>query len=389
MSGSGTFLLISKAAVSQFEKSSADFRGFLTRFLVPGGPVRRFPNGAIEIDWAHFGGKEEHPLRSFASADCRLEGAAVFRTLGGLLPKRFYSIQYPADYQEKLRSEISFIGGQGRMSPATEGEFDLRNLSIAVIFRGRVGKDVRRAFSDAVAVWGKSAAEHGAFEDGPVTLASLGVTFSGSRARFHIDAGRSGQDTINWLTLAILDFGYEVHPVTFVKFGYTDAELDTLFGAAKREAVTVEFRDISAPANPPLALEGVPATFVPGEAFPDATVRSKSFRVLTLPINEWDSFVATVYFAESLEAEQRRDFVALVDAWLLLASYGGLGGRGTHSADEVTFDDSTDSAIIKADMGDTDPRTALRVLVRAVEGFQRGGGIAIDAIVFGSGGLEV
>ena len=44
------FLLVSKAAVERLEKSSSGFRQFLARFGVAGGPVRRFPNGAIEIN---------------------------------------------------------------------------------------------------------------------------------------------------------------------------------------------------------------------------------------------------------------------------------------------------------------------------------------------------
>jgi hypothetical protein len=349
--------------------------------------MRRFPNGAIEIEQASVGEEPEHPLKVYASPNCGLEGGSVVRTLGPFVPKRFYWIQYPPDYQDRLKTECSFFGGESTVSSPAPGEFDLANLSVAVLFRGRVGKGVRRAFTDAVAAWGRAAAQGGAFEDGPVTLASTGVTFTGARAQFRIDASRSGQDTVNWLTLTILDFGYDVHPVTDVRFGHTCSELDTIFGAAKGERVTVEFSGDSTPAGPRADVAASPATYVPPEAKADASVQSKHFRVLTLPINEWDSFVATVYFADSPGVESRRDFVALVEAWLLLASYGGFGGRGSHSSDSVAFDDSTDSAVVSADMGDTDPRTALRVLIRSLEGFESGSTTAIDAVVFGSRGI--
>src|SRR5205814_861726 len=109
-------------------------------------------------------------------------------------------------YQEGLRSEASFAVGQGRVRPPAPGEFELDRLEATVAFRTRAGKAVRQAFVEAVAAWALAAAERGAFDDGPVALASPGVEFAGTRARFRLDARRSGQDTLNWLALALLDF---------------------------------------------------------------------------------------------------------------------------------------------------------------------------------------
>ena len=50
--------------------------------------------------------------------------------------------------------------------------------------------------------------------------------------------------------------------------------------------------------------------------------------------------------------------------------------------DAVEFDDATDSAIIRADMGDCDPGIALPVLIRSLEGFESAGP-PVDALVFG------
>jgi hypothetical protein len=375
-------ILISKEAVRRLEQSSPGFRAFLDRFLGPGGPVRRFPNGAIEIDEEKIHEEVYHALGSDVTLDCRLEGRAVTRTLGPFLPKRFYGFQYPFDYQEKLKSEVSFWSGQSTMLPPAPGEFELASLRVAVGFRSRTGKQVRESFAAAVAAWGQAAAEHGAFEDGPARLASPGVTFAGNRALFRIDASRSGQDTLNWLSLVILDFGYEVQSVTKVTYGQTDERIDAMLGPARSEPVVVEFPG-DRPAMVPRSGETeAPTTHVPREARPCSSFHSKRFPVLALPIDEWDNFATTIYFGRSLRPEEREGLVALIAAWLLLGSYGGLGGVGTHSADEVAFDEVTDSAVIKADMGDADPEIAIPTLIRSLEGFESGAA-PIDAVIFG------
>ena len=269
------------------------------------------------------------------------------------------------------------------MRAPTPGEFELADLSVAVVFRGRVGKGVRRAFVDAVAAWGRAAVERGAFHDGPIRLASPGVTFVGTRAQFRIDASRSGQDTLNWLSLVMLDFGYEAHPISSVNFAHSDAELDAMFGPPSAAPILVPF-----PATPlasELPAEGEAAgMYVPLGARPHGSLHSKSFRVLELPVNEWDSFVSTVYFARNPRSEERRRFVALVRAWLHLGIFGGLGGGRTHWAEDVKFDEATDSAIIEADMGQADPDIAQRILIWALEGFETQDGAPIDALVFGT-----
>jgi hypothetical protein len=381
------FRLLSRSAVEQILQSGPEFREFLDRFVAPGGPVRRFPNGAVEIDDARVGDEElARAFRSCAASGCRIEGAYVFQTLGSFAPKRYFYVQYPVAYQEKLKTEDSFQVGQGRVRPPAPGEFELDHLEVTVGFRTRVSKAIRQEFVDTIAAWGAAAAGQGAFDDGPISFASPGVEFSGTRARFFLDARLSGQDTLNWLALVILDFGEDVHTTTGVYFGSTPEFLDDMIGPVRNEWALVAFPKDGSESTPAQSVATEPVGHVPPEAKPDSGVVSRSFPVLALPINEWDSFVATVYFGRPLLVEERGELTSLIDAWLLLGSYGGFGGRGTHSSDKVKFDDATDSLNLKADMGDVDPEISLQVLIRTLEGFESAGA-PIDAIVFGRAGL--
>jgi YD repeat-containing protein len=104
---------------------------------------------------------------------------------------------------------------------------------------------------------------------------------------------------------------------------------------------------------------------------------------LALPDDEWDRFVVTVYFTKPQLPAERKEFTSLIQSWLLLGSYGGFGGHGIHCSREIEFNDATDSVVIRADMGDSDPQESLNVLIQSLEGFVRGS-TPIDAIVFGS-----
>jgi hypothetical protein len=183
----------------------------------------------------------------------------------------------------------------------------------------------------------------------------------------------------------MLDFGEDVHTTTRVDFGKSPEILENILGPIRGDTTIVEFAGDRREQAIPGSAESIPATHVPPNAKPARGIRSRSFAVLALPVDEWDSFVATIYFGRPFQRDERERLVALLGAWLLLASYGGLGGVGTHSADDVAFDEATDSVIIQADMGDVDPRIALRVLVKSLEGFESSGP-PIDAIVLGQSG---
>ncbi len=312
----------------------------------------------------------------------RIEGANLFPPIGPFSSGRFYYIQYPESYQRKLKSENSFFAGRGLVRPPSPGVYELDRLVVTVGFRSRPSRATRLAFADAITAWAQAAGEHGAFDDGPVALASPGVSFNGVRAWFQLDAGRSGQDTLNWLALTVLDFGEDVHTTTEIRCGEDPAILDLCFGPIRGEIVVIGFGGDRREEVVAGSAESAPTSHVPPGAKRARGVRSARFPVLELPYSEWDRFEATVYFGRAFQREEQELLIQLLDAWLLLASYGDMGGVGSHGADPVRVDEATDSAIISADMGDVDPRIALKILINALEGFE-GTGPAIEAVVFG------
>jgi hypothetical protein len=386
MNKNNLFRILSRSAVDYLLQSGPKFREFLDRYLILDGPVRRFPNGAIEIDESRVGDEAMEAMIAYTSnapGSFGIEGAGLFSPIGPFSSNREYAIQYPRSYQEKLKSEESFAVGIGRYRSPLPGEFELERLKVTIGFRTRPSKTVRLAFADAVASWAGSASERGAFDDGPVALISPDVSFNGIRAWFQIDVQRSGQDTLNWLSLVVLDFGEDIHTTTRVSIGQSTEIHEISFGPLRGATVAVRFtsnhREVLISGGDG---EANSASHVPPTAKRAKGLRSATFPILSLPYNEWDSFTATIYFGRPFRLNEREELAKLLNGWLVLASYGGMGGRGSHGFDELEFDDAKKSVAIHADMGDVEYKISLKILIKSLEGYELHGP-PIEAIVFG------
>jgi hypothetical protein len=383
------FRILSRTVVNRLLRVGPSFGEFLGRHLVPKGPVRRFPNGAVEIDEDRVG---DELLQVFVACgndlNWALEGAGIYPPIGPFSSDKMYCIQYTKDYQELMKSEVSFSAGRGRYRPPSPGEYDLDRLEVIVAFRRKPPRAARRAFAAAIADWSRAASERGAFNDGPIALASPSVSFNNVRAWFQIDARRSGQDTLNWLALAILDFGEDTHTLTDVDFGEDPKIVYLNVGPISGDIFEVSFAEghpeetISGPSGPS------PHSHVPPEAKRAVGVKSGKFTVLALPYDEWDSFTAAIYFGRPFQHDERERLAKLLDAWLVLAAYGGMGGGHCgYTGTEIAFNEATDSATIRTDMGDVNPRVALKILIKSLEGYEMSGP-TIEAVVFGKTLLE-
>lgn len=378
------FQILSRTAVDRLLHAAPGFGEFLDRHLMPGGLARRFPNGAVEIDFTTAGDELWGVFRACADTAQAwgFEGRGIYPPIGPFSSYRRFCIQYSSDYQKKFASEVSFSAGRGQYRPPSAGEYELDRLEVVVGFRRKPPRAARRALAAAVAGWAEAAGERGAFDDGPIALASAGVSFNNVRAWFRVDARRSGQDTLNWLALTLLDFGEDVHTVIGVDFGEDPKILDLNLGPIEGDIFEVSFAE----GHAEVALTGPggpgPLSHVPADARRAPGVKSKKFPILALPCDEWDRFTATVYFGRPFQQDERENLSELIRAWLLLCSYGGLGGVGSHNGDEAEYDDARNAATFGGDMGDVDPRVALKVLIKALEGYQMTGP-PIDAVVFG------
>jgi len=84
------FQILARSTVRRLLRAGPNFGEFLDRFAVPGGPVRRFPNGGVEIDRSRVQGELAAAFVACTTPGCEIEGASVFRSIGPFSPKRQY-----------------------------------------------------------------------------------------------------------------------------------------------------------------------------------------------------------------------------------------------------------------------------------------------------------
>jgi hypothetical protein len=231
------------------------------------------------------------------------------------------------------------------------------------------------------------------FGEGPAdSLSPLMEVCDGRVARFIIDVHRSGQNTLNWLTLCLLEFGYCVSPITHIYYDcehnrdYPGKNFIELHAGVSlqnpRQMPILIAGKLAVPKASEIVEKEEPVSRWPGNSQPHPLVSSEDFPVLVTPKEHWDDLEVRVFFNRPVPPDARTLFQSLINSWLDIGSFGGWGGMGSAYTRAAEFDQTGDCAIFGADMGDAlDASTALAVLVRVLEGFSID--VPIDAVLFG------
>ena len=128
-------------------------------------------------------------------------------------PNKAYRIYYTKDYSESL-GDLVFVIAFPSMWKCETKDYRLENLMISVGFYKKPSDEAKSCFAACLSNWFQSVSEQGVFGEGPIKPVSTELEFRGRLAQFRIDVSRSGQDTLNWLLLTVLNFGYAVSAVT-------------------------------------------------------------------------------------------------------------------------------------------------------------------------------
>lgn len=377
-----SFILTSRA-ISAIDSHTPNYASFIRTASTCPGVLFRYPNGGLQIN----GDDETLDFLMNVLGDARIAGQLIdvncrYRCLAPF-GRHDYRLVYTGVSGEEV-GEVTFGVVPLLAMPEHSSESRLDNLSIAVGFRRRLTKKHGDEFIRRLNGWKDTIAGGAIPDEGPASFASPQVEFQGPVARFRVDARRIGQLSMNWLVLSILDFSDDVRPVDTLVFGRED-ELDTYLGPPKGKSFVLPIGDSAMPAGAMEEHEGneSPESRVPADARPDPTLRSERFPVLVRSPDSWDAFRLAVYFTLYPEEEQRDRFRQLVESWLTIGEYGGLGKPGGRARVEFRFDEEAESAELRTDMTNTDPEIALPLLIRILEGFDSFGPTTIEAVVFG------
>lgn len=178
------------------------------RFPIFSGSTRLYPDGSL---WSG-----DLPYLTRLHGWLRLTeyygtGSTAFRPLapfGGdqdAIPR--YTLQYPAWYAA-LVSESTILAEVGpREVPVNEWEYDLAHLRVTISIHKKMSKTTAIELAEVVREWYSQIGSKGVFGEGGVALRSPLMRYHGRKVGIEIDASNSGQETLNSLVLAALNWG--------------------------------------------------------------------------------------------------------------------------------------------------------------------------------------
>jgi hypothetical protein len=214
-------LLLTGAAVERSRDHATEFSNFLLEQENSGEPIRVYPDGTLQVD----GAKSYRFWNFLVGAELLgtvLTNQTMFRSLAPFRP-RLYRLVYTHDYSRLLGGEADFVAGSADGKPELPGERVLDDLGVTVVFRRRASREVMKRLATVIREWARTVSNQGMFGEGPASLVSPQMAVDGRQASFRVNVESSGQNTLNWLILTILQFGHEVAPVHGVLFADEDS----------------------------------------------------------------------------------------------------------------------------------------------------------------------
>jgi hypothetical protein len=159
-------------------------------------------------------------------------------------PKKVCRIYYTKDYSEEL-GDLGFVIAFPSMWKCETKDYRLEDLMISVGFYRIPSDDVKSRFMVCLSDWFQSVSQQGLFGEGPINQVSKELEFRGRLAQFRIDVSRSGQDTLNWLLLTVLNFGYAVSAVTDFIFDH-EKQIERFVGPISSKVEKLKFHPLDA-----------------------------------------------------------------------------------------------------------------------------------------------
>ena len=156
-------------------------------------------------------------------------------------PDRIYMTWYTTEYRESL-GELDLGIWDPKLHTYPSKDYRVEDLQISILFAQAAGERTRTRLAACLCTWFNSVDKEGMFGEGPISKASDELVFRGRLAQFRLDASRSGQDTLNWLFLTVLNFGYEVNIIQDFLFSQ-EKLLDTMtLGELSKQSIKIQLR---------------------------------------------------------------------------------------------------------------------------------------------------
>jgi hypothetical protein len=179
--------------------------------------VRNFPDGSVMFETSRDILEFWAALEPHRRSSVMVRQNAIVRALA-CFPARQYQFLTTWKYFDGLGGEEDFLVTP---TPWTDDTFEHEhrpdNLMVQAVLKRRPSAADTNAFQETLQTWQESVRNQGIFGEGPASLLET-KRVKGKRIDFRIDASQSGQSTLNWLTICMLNFGAAHVPVCEVRY---------------------------------------------------------------------------------------------------------------------------------------------------------------------------
>ena len=211
-------------------------------FPMPQPPIRFYPDGSLWTDdysvlrWSYrsvIGGRmHTEPLGVEQLIQYYLPGAyhsCRFRPLAGIIGNREttaqYALLYPGSCDWMGEHELGVLTYPGIFQDGSQDEHDPAHVRVLIGLRRNLTKTVAEELACIIRQWFEDIGSKGVFGEAGVASLSAEMQFCGRVAGFELDARGSGQETLNTLYLAVLNWGMAQHrPLCMINFAADRSE---------------------------------------------------------------------------------------------------------------------------------------------------------------------
>lgn len=249
------------------------------------------------------------------------------------------------------------------------------NIPVTICFQRRLSAAQRDRLAGAVGQWASSVSRAGILGEGSAKLTDGTLYCYGRAVQFNVDFSNSGQKTVNWLLLSLLEF-CRINMIDDIRVNIkplSDPQHPANTAFLREQPVIVPIGPTNCAQLCPNAgqssceasMQYEPDNFHSPSWLND--VRSDCFPVICRDDTCDGELKFTVRFASKLTHPLQRSMLRLIRSWLDLGVYGSYGLSGFKRATRPKYHDSEASITFKCDIGATDLTLAMQILIRALE----------------------
>lgn len=230
--------LLTGPALALLKTKCSNYVGVMDDLIGRANRVVTYPDGTLLLD----GGGTFQFFRNMIIEHQLIASGGIEDSVGFLsldpFPHKSYALWHTNEYGESL-GEDGFRVWFPKIHTMPTSDYNITDLQISVIFKRPASAKNREEFKACLNRCLDSVCKQGVFGEGPILKASPIVVFRGAVAQFRLDASKSGQDTLNWILLSVLNFGHDVLGVTNFIFDH-ESVVEQIAGPFSKQSIELQ-----------------------------------------------------------------------------------------------------------------------------------------------------